>query len=335
MTKNENSPENLRKFLLSKDPAMRLMGISMAKGVDLTESNKLVMALSLWDSDEKIKDSADKFVEQKGSEVNTIIVNRGEESGMHIEIDTEIIILLLGSAIFEEYSSGNTEIYRDEKIRNIYAEIENYLYYEIKKLKQTNSKKIISDLVDCLYNQWEQNYTYEKYGKTKELWNVAELAGFVIELESFLSPKKLPRKLAIVSDSNQITINTFRDYGSGDVRVIRAIPLVGYYSIISEFGSKEDIEIVTSCMIAMLLNDYNSGQYEEVIDILLDYSGMTETDILEYINENSDDPECPNCWDGSKVKGPDDYGEYWCTNSDCDEENYFTKIPTELKELLE
>jgi hypothetical protein len=300
---------------------MRLRGISMAKGVDLPESNKLVMALSLWDSDEKIKDSADKFVEQKGSE--------------DIKPDAKIIILLLESAIFEEYSSGNTEIYRDEKIRDIYNEFEAYLENEIKKLKQNNSKKIISDLLDCLYNQWKQNYTYKNYDKTKELWFVGSLANYIIDLESFLGSKNLPRKLAIVSDSNQITINTFRDYGSGDVRVIRAIPLEGYYSIISEFGSEEDKETVTSCVIGILLNDYNSGQYEEVIDLLLDNSTMTETDILEYLNKNSDDPECPNCWDGSKVKGPDDYGEYWCTNSDCDEENYFTKIPTELKELLE
>ena len=154
--------------------------------------------------------------------------------------------------------------------------------------------------------------------------------------ESFLNPTESSRKLSIVSDSNQITINTFLDYGPGDVRVIRAIPLEEYYSIISEFGSEEDIENVTSRVLHML-PDYNNcfsgGQL--IIEMLLDYSSMTVDDILEYLNTNSDEPECPNCWDGSKVKGPDDYGEYWCTNSDCDEENFFTKIPTELKELLE
>ena len=151
---------------------MRLRGITMAKGVDLPESNKLVMALSLWDCDEKIKDSADKFVEQKGSE--------------DIKPDAKIIILLLESAIFEEYSSGNTEIYRDEKIRDIYNELEAYLENEIQKLKQNNSKKMISDLLDCLYNQWKQNYTYKNYDKTKELWFVGSLANYIIDLESFL-----------------------------------------------------------------------------------------------------------------------------------------------------
>ena len=37
MTENENSPENLRKFLESDDPAMVQMGLSMAKGSGLTE----------------------------------------------------------------------------------------------------------------------------------------------------------------------------------------------------------------------------------------------------------------------------------------------------------
>ena len=60
----DTSPENLRKFLLSEDPAMRLMGISMAKGVDLPESNQIVYALLLWDSELKVKSSAREFVEE-------------------------------------------------------------------------------------------------------------------------------------------------------------------------------------------------------------------------------------------------------------------------------
>ena len=37
MTENDTSPENLRKFLESEDPAMVRMGLSMAKGVDFTD----------------------------------------------------------------------------------------------------------------------------------------------------------------------------------------------------------------------------------------------------------------------------------------------------------
>ena len=61
----DTSPENLRKFLLSEDPVMRLMGISMAKGADLAESNKLVMALSFWDSDKKVRESAKEMIKGK------------------------------------------------------------------------------------------------------------------------------------------------------------------------------------------------------------------------------------------------------------------------------
>ncbi len=48
----DTSPENLRKFLESDDPAMRMMGLSMAKNIDLSENLKghlnLTLAERLW-----------------------------------------------------------------------------------------------------------------------------------------------------------------------------------------------------------------------------------------------------------------------------------------------
>jgi len=41
MTENETSPENLRKFLESDDPALVMMGLSMAKGIDCPSEIKL------------------------------------------------------------------------------------------------------------------------------------------------------------------------------------------------------------------------------------------------------------------------------------------------------
>ena len=61
----DTSPEKLRKFLLSEDPAMRLEGISMAKGVDLAESNQIIMALSYWDTNEKVKEAANEIKEEE------------------------------------------------------------------------------------------------------------------------------------------------------------------------------------------------------------------------------------------------------------------------------
>jgi HEAT repeat protein len=65
---DDASPENLRKFLESDDPAMRRMGLSMAKGMKVPDSYKLVMALSLWDSEEGNREAAKELVEEIGIE---------------------------------------------------------------------------------------------------------------------------------------------------------------------------------------------------------------------------------------------------------------------------
>jgi hypothetical protein len=64
----DTSPENLRKFLESDDPAMRRMGLSMAKGMKIPDSYKLVMALSLWDLKEENREAAKELVEEIGIE---------------------------------------------------------------------------------------------------------------------------------------------------------------------------------------------------------------------------------------------------------------------------
>jgi HEAT repeat protein len=65
---DDASPENLRKFLESDDPALRRMGLSMAKGMKVPDSYKLVMALSLWDSEEGNREAAAELVEEIGLE---------------------------------------------------------------------------------------------------------------------------------------------------------------------------------------------------------------------------------------------------------------------------
>ena len=64
---DDASPENLRKFLLSKDPAMRLMGLSMVKGTGIPEEvYKNVFGLSLWDPEEENREAAGELVEEIG-----------------------------------------------------------------------------------------------------------------------------------------------------------------------------------------------------------------------------------------------------------------------------
>ena len=66
---DDASPENLRKFLKSDDPAMRRMGLSMAKGIGVSEElYKNVFGLSLWDLEEGNREAAGEMVEEIGLE---------------------------------------------------------------------------------------------------------------------------------------------------------------------------------------------------------------------------------------------------------------------------
>ena len=65
----DTSPENLRKFLESDDPAMRRMGLSMAKGAGVLEAlYKNVLGLSLWDPEKENREAAGEMVEEIGLE---------------------------------------------------------------------------------------------------------------------------------------------------------------------------------------------------------------------------------------------------------------------------
>ena len=66
---DDASPENLRKFLESDDPAMRRMGLSMAKGSGVPEElYKNVFGLSLWDPEAENRGAARELVEEIGLE---------------------------------------------------------------------------------------------------------------------------------------------------------------------------------------------------------------------------------------------------------------------------
>jgi len=55
----DTSPENLRKFLKSDDPAMRRMGVSMAKGIGVPrELLPTILGLYMWDDDQIVREAA-------------------------------------------------------------------------------------------------------------------------------------------------------------------------------------------------------------------------------------------------------------------------------------
>ena len=62
----DSSPENLRKFLESDDPAMRRMGLSLEASDIPEEFYKNVFGLSLWDPEEENREAAGKLVEEIG-----------------------------------------------------------------------------------------------------------------------------------------------------------------------------------------------------------------------------------------------------------------------------
>ena len=66
---DDASPENLRKFLESDDPAMRRMGLSMAKGGGVPEElYKNIFGLSLWDPEAENREAAENLVDEIGLE---------------------------------------------------------------------------------------------------------------------------------------------------------------------------------------------------------------------------------------------------------------------------
>ena len=59
MTENDTSPENLRKFLESEDPALVRMGLSMAKGMGVPEEQlPTILRLYMWNDNKTIRAAA-------------------------------------------------------------------------------------------------------------------------------------------------------------------------------------------------------------------------------------------------------------------------------------
>jgi len=65
----DTSPENLRKFIESDDPAMVRMGLSMAKGSGVPEElYNIIFGLSLWNPEQEIREVSGEIVKKIGIE---------------------------------------------------------------------------------------------------------------------------------------------------------------------------------------------------------------------------------------------------------------------------
>ena len=65
----DTSPENLRKFLESDDPALVMMGLSMAKGAGVHEELlPIILRLYMWGDDKTVRAVAKSFFNKYASE---------------------------------------------------------------------------------------------------------------------------------------------------------------------------------------------------------------------------------------------------------------------------
>ena len=64
----DTSPENLRKFLESDDPAMVRMGLSMAKSLKLSDDIiGIIVGLKLWNQDSSIRKKSSNIIDEKAT----------------------------------------------------------------------------------------------------------------------------------------------------------------------------------------------------------------------------------------------------------------------------
>ena len=73
----DTSPENLLKFLESDDPAMVMMGLSMAKSIGVPENMlPLILSFYFWSDSNAIRNAAKKIFFQNASpNIAEIILN--------------------------------------------------------------------------------------------------------------------------------------------------------------------------------------------------------------------------------------------------------------------
>jgi hypothetical protein len=249
----DTTPENLRKFLLSEDPAMRLMGISMAKGVDLPESNQIVNALSYWDTNEKVKEAAnEKKEEEEDSE---------EEA--------------LGSF---DYCPLWIKIYHIENASSSShwpkaLDYEATQFYEL--IVEMTSGKLMKEakkeILHCLKDEWK---AHTWYGGKDPNWGEREgtysLATSIINLNEDL-------KSEIVRDACQViegiaeNKDTLREGFSTD-EANEGYP-EDYFNIITEYGSKDD----GNCILPLLACEDEDVRYTAVS--ALENLGMTKEEL--------------------------------------------------------
>ena len=173
----DTSPENLRKFLESDDPALVRMGLSMAKGMGVHEELlPIILRLYMWGDDKTVRAVAKSFFNKYASEeIQAKVKENWKASYRTLSIAGDKFLEVIRSLV-DIFS------YQDD--------IVNVLFYPLfQALRDGNgsaanalemigdaNKKAIDPLVD-IYNaekQWTILHALEKIGKKHDM-NPGEL----------------------------------------------------------------------------------------------------------------------------------------------------------------
>ena len=260
----DTSPENLRKFLESDDPAMRLMGISMAKGVDLPESNKILKTLVHWDTEEKVKESAKLIIERKGIEL-------GDAIDYFADCPLWLQIKWIKNREVTKIIDDDMHMFTEE-VCDIVDEL---IIKEAPK-----NKKDIDDLVTHLYdNEWKGSHSMGFPDESS--WPMPyELAYCMIKLLKWIEQDETLSDEILSNTTNVVDgINPEQGFADEDYTGIDE----SYIQIIAEFGSKDDVKV----LIPLLSSELTRQEAGEALIEL----GMSKGEFLEHISEEEFEEE--------------------------------------------
>ena len=168
MTENENSPENLRKFLESDDPAMRRMGLSMAKGSGVPEElNYYVLAIAKWDPEEENRKTAKELVDNHSE---SLLTEEERIEWEHIG-DDDLWGSKLLAKIVKEAMNNFPENWRNIYI-DLYRESGNMLgFWEaLESFGDKDKKEIIVEICEDEYPECDTSDTH-----CTAVWSLSEM----------------------------------------------------------------------------------------------------------------------------------------------------------------
>ena len=172
--------ENLRKFIFSNDPGMRKMGLSMAKGLNTTESHGMIKTLAKWDPEHSgyakllmeelgIDDS---WTEEEEAEIMThmlkkkptdimwfILDNQGIHTDQNIENTPESCGHLQEII---EVLANDEDVDHKNKLLNLIDELQcahyDIIFGVIRTAVEKEWEDVITILLDIISDDWSDHY---------------------------------------------------------------------------------------------------------------------------------------------------------------------------------